>query len=118
MSRDYRPFLADIRLSCDWIIHYTQGYTFQQFLADEKTYDATLRHLAIIGEAAKQIPQDLRDQYPSIEWRKIARFRDIVIHHYFAIDNGIVWDIVQHHVPELLQQLTESTSPTVLDETA
>ena len=108
MSRDYRPFLADIRLSCERIIRYTNGFTYDQFLADEKTYDAVLRHLAIIGEAAKQIPPDLRSKYPSVEWRKIARFRDIVIHHYFAIDNAIVWDIVENHVPQLLGQLTAS----------
>lgn len=108
MSRDYRPFLADIRLSCQRIIRYTDGYAYEQFLADEKTYDAVLRHLALIGEAVKQIPEDIRVQYPDVEWRKIARFRDIVIHHYFAIDNGIVWDVVEHKVPELLAQLSKS----------
>lgn len=65
-----------------------------------------LHHLAIIGEAAKQIPENVRNQQPTIEWRKIARFRDIVIHHYFAIDNQIVWDIVENKVPELLTQLS------------
>lgn len=106
MSRDYRPFLADILLSCRRIARYTDGFTFEQFLGDEKTYDAVLRHLAIIGEAAKQIPENVRNQHPAIEWRKIARFRDIVIHHYFAIDNQIVWDIVENKVPELLTQLS------------
>ena len=105
MSRDFRPFLTDIRLSCRRIMHYTAGLTYEQFLLDEKTYDAVLRHLTIIGEAAKQIPDEVQAQYPGIEWRKIARFRDLVIHHYFAIDNSIIWDVVESKVPELLTQL-------------
>lgn len=109
MSRDYAPFLADIRLSCERITRYLDGFTYEQFLADEKTYDAVLRHLTIIGEAAKQIPGNVQVKHPTVEWRKIARFRDIVVHHYFAIDNQIVWDIVTTKVPDLLVQLTEST---------
>lgn len=109
MSRDYAPFLDDIRLSCERITRYTTGLSYEQFLADEKTYDAVLRHLTIIGEAAKQIPTGIQVQHPGIEWRRIARFRDIVVHHYFAIDNQIVWDIVANKVPELLAQLSEST---------
>ena len=66
----------------------------------------SVRNLAIIGEAVKQLPQDFRDDHPHVEWQKIARFRDVVIHHYFAVDEQIVWDIVQNKVPELLDQLT------------
>lgn len=105
MSRDYRPFLDDIRRSCEKVIRYTDGLTFEQFVADERTFDAVLRNLAIIGEAVKQIPQDVRQLCPTVEWRKIARFRDIAIHHYFGVDEQIVWDIVQNKVPDLLDQL-------------
>jgi uncharacterized protein with HEPN domain len=108
MSRDYRPYLADIRRACERILRYTAGYSQAEFLADDRTYDAVLRNLAIIGEAAKVLPEELRAKYPSVEWRKIARFRDIVIHHYFAIDNDIIWDIVQSKVPELLTQLSQA----------
>jgi uncharacterized protein with HEPN domain len=52
--------------------------TFEEFLADEKTYDAVIRNLQVLGEATKQIPQELRENYPNIEWRKIAGLRDIV----------------------------------------
>src|SRR5690348_12926572 len=105
MSRDYRPFLDDIRRACEKVVRYAAGQTFEQFVADEKTFDAVLRNLAIIGEAVKQLPQEYRELHPTIEWRKIARFRDVVIHHYFAVDEQIVWDIVQNKVPELLDQL-------------
>src|SRR5947209_1428120 len=111
MSRDYRPFLDDIRHACEKVLRYTAGLTFEQFVADERTYDAVLRNLSIIGEAVKQVPQAFRDQYPDLEWRKIARFRDIVVHHYFAVDEQIVWDIVQNKAPELLVQLQQLPPP-------
>lgn len=116
MLRDYRPFLADIRRSCQRVVRYTQGLTYEQFLADEKTYDAVLRHFTIIGEAVKQIPDEVRSQHSVIEWRKIGRFRDLVIHHYFAIDNEIVWDVVENKVPELLSQLDEGNGNTTTQE--
>src|SRR5687768_986074 len=110
---DYRLFLADIRVACEKIERYIAGLDFDGFLADDKTYDAVLRNLAIIGEAVKQNPQDARDLNPNVEWRKIARFRDIVIHHYFGIDNAIVWDIVQNKIPELRQHLATIVLPPV-----
>ena len=105
-SSDYRLFLNDIRLSCERILRYTQGLTEEQFLADEMTYDATLRHLIIIGEAVKQIPQEVREQHPAIDWKQIGRFRDHVIHRYFGINDEIAWDIVENKVPQLLVALT------------
>jgi uncharacterized protein with HEPN domain len=111
MSRDYRPFLDDIRRACEKVARFTAGQTFEEFVADEKTFDAVLRNLAIIGEAVKQIPQEFRDQHPTVEWRKIARFRDLVIHHYFAVDEQIVWDIVQNKAPELLDQFVKLQPP-------
>ena len=85
MSRDYRPYLADMRRSCERIVKYADGFSYEQFLADERTYDAVLRHLIVIGEAIKQIPEQFREQHSQVEWRRIARFRDLVIHHYFAM---------------------------------
>src|SRR5438067_12278052 len=107
MSPDYRLFLRDIRASCEKVSRYAAGLSFQEFVDDEKTFDAVMRNLAIIGEAAKQIPDAIRAQYPDVEWRKIARFRDIAIHHYIAVDEQIGWDIVQNKVPELLVQIPE-----------
>jgi uncharacterized protein with HEPN domain len=114
MSRDFRPFLDDIRRSCEKVLRYTQGMDLVQFVGDEKKFDAVLRNLSIIGEAVKQIPQSYTDQHPDVEWRKIARFRDLVVHHYFAVDEQIVWDIVQNKIPELLNRLS-SLGPTADD---
>ncbi len=104
-SKDYRPFLDDIRKSCEPVLRYTSGFTQEQFLADEKTYDATLRHLIIIGEAAKQIPDEVRDRHPEISWQQIGRFRDHVIHRYFSVKDDIIWDVVVNKVPQLLTAL-------------
>lgn len=104
-SKDYRPFLDDIRQSCERVLRYTAGYTEAQFLADEKTYDATLRHLTIIGEAVKQLPEEVREQYPAVEWKQIGRFRDHVVHRYFSVDDDIVWNIVTDKLPQLLAAL-------------
>ncbi len=61
--------------------------TLQAFLDDERTYDAVLRNLEIIGEAAKHVPDDLRQAYPAVEWRRIAGLRDVLIHGYFGLED-------------------------------
>ena len=70
MLRDWTFFLEDIQESCSRVLRYTQGMTFEQFMADDKTYDAVVRNLEIIGEAAKSLPDDVRAMMPDIEWGK------------------------------------------------
>lgn len=79
--------------------------TFEQFLSDDRTFDAIMRNLQIIGEAAKNVPQDIRVRYPEVEWRKIAGLRDVLAHAYFSLENEILWDIVQNKIPPLLEQV-------------
>lgn len=67
----------------------------QEFAADDKSVDAVVRNLEVIGEAVKRLPTDLRSREAGIEWQKIAGLRDILIHQYFGIDTDILWDIVQ-----------------------
>lgn len=103
MSRDWILYLEDILASCRKIRQYTKGMNVEEFKVDEKTYDAVVRNLEIIGEAAKNIPTDIRLMIPEIDWRKPAGLRDVIAHAYFGIDDNIHWDVIQNKVPVLMR---------------
>ncbi len=101
-SRDWRTYLADILVACDKVNRFARDMSRDEFFGDDRTFHAVIHCLLIVGEAAKHIPDDVRQRMPGIEWRKIAGMRDFLAHVYFAIDNDIIWDVVRIHVPELL----------------
>ena len=105
MSRSWRLFLQDILEACEKIRSYTKDMDFNAFVNNPMLYDAVLRNLEIIGEAAKKIPKEIRDRYPEVEWHAIAGLRDILAHAYFALDDATLWDIVRNKVPELLDRV-------------
>lgn len=107
MSRDWSLYLDDILTCCSKIRTYTAGMARDQFAADEKTYDAVVRNLEIIGEAAKNIPPSIQALIPDVDWRKPAGLRDIIAHAYFGIDDAILWDVIQNKVPELQQAVEQ-----------
>jgi uncharacterized protein with HEPN domain len=94
MSRDDIMYLQDIAESCEKVLRFTTGLSQSDLIKDEKTYDAVVRNLEIIREAAKHISADFRKRIPDIQWRKAAGLRDMLAHAYFGIDNDILWDVV------------------------
>lgn len=105
MSREYRLYLNDMIEACERVLRYTEGLNAHQFFSSDMVYDAVMRNLEIIGEAAKAIPDEVRTQAPDIEWRKVAGLRDVLAHVYSGIDNQIVWDVIHSKIPELLNAL-------------
>lgn len=103
-------FLLDILEAIQRIMEYTGEFEWEIFISDYKTQDAVVRNLEIIGEAVKNISENLRLKYPKIPWREMAATRDRLTHHYFGVNQEIVWQIVQDDLPELLTQINHLLS--------
>lgn len=104
--RDYRLYLADIAKSVEKIQRYTSGMSFEDFVADERTFDAVVRNLEIIGEAVLNIPAALRERYPNVEWQNIGKIRNFLAHGYFKVKESVVWNIASNDVPLLQSQVS------------
>jgi uncharacterized protein with HEPN domain len=99
------PFLRHMLDSISDILEYCEGMDRDAFMSDKKTQAAVIRNLEILGEAAKNVPEDFKKKNPQIEWYKIAGTRDKLIHHYFGVELDIVFDVVEDELPELKEQL-------------
>jgi len=108
MKRDVNLFIQDILESIKLIEDYTKGINKEEFLKKNNNLqmkDAILRRLEIIGEAVKNIPEDFKNQYSDIPWKKIAGMRDILIHEYFGVMLGRVWKTAKEDLPELKEKI-------------
>ena len=103
--RDYNLYTEDILESIGKIKKYTKGITFKQFSKDQKTIDAVIRNFEIIGEAAKQIPSEMKNKYSEIEWKSMIDFRNVIIHEYFGIDLEIIWNIIETKLTPLEKKI-------------
>jgi uncharacterized protein with HEPN domain len=103
--REPSVLLDDIRTSISKIERYIAGLDEASFLADEKTIDAVVRNLEILGEAAKQLPREFKAQHSTVPWPQIAGLRNRIVHDYAGIDLKLVWHILQTAIPKLAVQI-------------
>ncbi len=106
-ARKWRFYLEDMIGFAEKVIAYTDGLDQAAFVASDLNYDATVRNLELIGEAATRIPDAVRTANPKLQWRLIIATRNRLIHGYLGIDNDTLWSIVQSDIPALLPQLQE-----------
>ncbi len=106
-NRDPKLYLEDIETSIQKIEEYTKNLSLNEFIQDAKTIDATIRNLSVIGEAANNIPDEVKSRYPHIPWEEIIGMRNKVIHEYFGVDEMILWKTVKEDLPILKKQISE-----------
>ena len=100
-KRDFRDYIQDILDSIVEVKKFVEGMRFEDFTKDKKTVNAVIRSLEVIGEAAKKVPEDLREGYPQIPWKRMTGMRDKLIHEYFGIDLEIVWEAINNELPPI-----------------
>ena len=101
MSHTIEDYLQDIIDAIDAAEQFIAGLDFATFESDRKTIFAVTRAVEIIGEASKQIPAELKEQYPHMPWKDIAGMRDKMIHQYFGINLRVLWNTVNHDLTPL-----------------
>ena len=109
--RNTELYLKDILAAIDSIENFVAGMEWAAFQADDKTTSAVIQKFEVIGEAAKQIPEEIRQKYSHIPWKGMAGMRDVLIHSYFKVDQKLVWQTVKESLPEIRPEIQK-----VLDE--
>lgn len=104
-ERGQRLYLADIIESINAIESFVAGMDHDSFAADRKTVSATVRELEIIGEAVKNVSDNIKSRHPDVLWQEIKAFRNMITHEYFGVDIRIVWDVVQNELGTLKAQV-------------
>lgn len=107
MLREWRFYLDDMISFSEKVLSYTEKLEQIEFESNSLVYDATLRNLELIGEAATHIPLEIRLAYSHISWRQIIALRNRLIHAYLGLDNDILWNVIQIDIPELLLALKQ-----------
>ena len=106
-SRDWRFRIQDIVLSINEIRQRTRGVTFEEFTKNQTLVKAVLYDFVVIGEATRNVPNDIQLRYPLIPWRLMGGMRNVVTHEYFQVDLSRVWETIQNDLSSLLPQLQE-----------
>lgn len=99
--RDCSLYLKDILAAIEAIEAFVEDMDFKSFKDDDKTNSAVIHKFEIIGEASKNVPDRIKEQYLSIPWKDMAGMRDRLIHFYFGIDYKLVWETIKNRIPAI-----------------
>jgi uncharacterized protein with HEPN domain len=104
-KREAGLLLLDISEACEKIFRFTENMSYSEFTSDDKTSDAVIRNLEVIGEAANHLPFLFISSHPEIGWSKAIAVRNRIIHEYFGVDYAILWNIIHNYLPEFYQSV-------------
>lgn len=107
MKKNVTIFLTHILDSIHLIEEYIKGKSKPDFLKSKQLQDSVIRRIEIIGEAIKNIPDDIKRNYSKIPWKEITGMRDILIHQYFGVDLDLTWQVIDMDLPRLKKQILE-----------
>ena len=102
MKREYEDYLRDMLENAEKALSFVQGMDYDGFCTDDKAVYAVIRALEIIGEAARQIPENIRQANPEIQWREIAAMRNKLTHEYFGVNTKVIWRTVHEDLPVII----------------
>lgn len=106
-ERDFRLYCEDILDSGNAILQFIKDMSFEEFCQDRKTYSAVIREFEVIGEAVGQLPDELKQHHPNVEWQDVKDFRNLLAHEYFGVDLEIVWEIIKDDLPALISEVKD-----------
>lgn len=105
MKREYEDYLRDMLENAEKALSFVQGMDYDGFCTDDKAVYAVIRAFEIIGEAARQIPESVRQSQPEIQWREIAAMRNKLTHEYFGVNTKVIWRTVHEDLPVIIPLL-------------
>lgn len=104
-NRQIDDYLSDMSEAINDIADFIESLTFEEFVADKKTTNAVIRSMEVLGEATKNIPMSVRDQYSDIPWSQMAGMREVLIHNYMGVDLMTVWKVITERLPDLKSEI-------------
>lgn len=107
MTRTLPEFFNDMLTAAEHVLEFVEDVSFDDFVANTEKQYAVLRALEIIGEAAKYVPPDIRQQHAHLPWQAMVGMRNIIIHHYFGVDEFVVWRTIQEEIPPLIEEIQQ-----------
>ena len=105
MKREHEDYLRDMLENAEKALSFVQGMDYDGFCTDNKAVYAVIRALEIIGEAARQIPENVRQSHPKIQWPEIAAMRNKLTHEYFGVNTKVIWRTVHEDLPIIISLL-------------